>query len=61
VKISKREKIHISEARVVKIINERPYIYVTLPNADKKLAFYDTGASCCCVKPSVFEQLQQNS
>jgi len=32
-----------------------------LPNADKKLAFYDTGASCCCVKPSVFEQLQQNS
>jgi hypothetical protein len=32
-----------------------------LPNGDKKLALYDTGASCCCVKPSVFEQLQQNS
>ncbi len=51
----KEKSIHISEARVVKVINERPYIYVTLPNGDKKLA------SCCCVKPSVFEQLQQHS
>jgi len=57
----KEKNIHISEARVVKVIDERPYIYVTLPNGDKKLALYDTGAICCCVKPSVFEQLQQNS
>ena len=60
--LQKRKKnIHISEARVVKVIDERPYIFVTLPNGDKKLALYDTGAICCCVKPSVFEQLQQNS
>jgi hypothetical protein len=26
-----------------------------------KLALYDKGPSCCCIKPSVFEQLQQNS
>jgi len=29
----------------------------TLP----KLALYDTGAGRCCFKPSVFEQLKQNS
>jgi hypothetical protein len=57
----KEKNINISEAWVVKAIDDRTYIYVTIPNGNKKLALYDTGASFCCTKPNMFEQLKHNS
>ena len=54
------EPVKISEARIVKLTDNRNYFYVNFFNAITTMALYDNGAACCAIHPRFLEKIQQH-
>ena len=55
----KTQRAKISEAKVVGLLDQRPYIKITLPDNRTYNALFDTGSSCCCISPVLLKELQK--
>jgi len=45
--------LYTEEARELKTSGNRPYLHVTVPGGYRLKSLYDTGASCCCISPTL--------
>ena len=55
------EPARISEARVVKLNDNRPYFIAKFGINHSKYVLLDSGASCCTIHPKYLEELQQHT
>jgi len=49
--------LYTEEARNVQTSGNRPYLHVTVPGGYKLKYLYDTGASCCCISPTLLKHI----
>ena len=54
-------RVKICEARVVKVIDRRPHIYVSFADGKQRFALFDTGATSCCIHPKVLDAIRKKS
>ena len=52
--------VKISEARIVKLTDNRNYFIVNFFDTIRTMALYDNGAACCTIHPRFLKQLQQH-
>jgi len=48
-----------SEARIVKVVDDRAFFITNIFNKFKAMALYDPGSCCCIIKPSFLEKIRE--
>ena len=54
---NKNQILYTEEARDVQTSGDRPFLYVTVPGGYRLKSLYDTGASCCCISPTLLKHI----
>jgi hypothetical protein len=54
---NKNRILYTEEVRDVQTSGNRPYLYVTVPGGYRLKSLYDTGASSCCISPTLSKHI----